>query len=152
MLHVRKVPLIVKDSFASDWEAICWLLLVQNVRDGFSIPLVQVGGLKANVRGAPHWSPNATTNAGVKGSLHPENQSDHMPSAPDPPRCPRSLSTLVCWKEELMSNHSISSATELTTTASFPDHHEQRQQFFFSFWGAVLSNAAMLCKFMIIRV
>lgn len=50
-----------------------------------------------------------------------------------------------------MSNHSTSSATELTTAASFPDHHEQRQQFF-SFWGAVLSNAAMLCKFMIIRV
>lgn len=42
--HVRKIALIEKESFTFYWEAICWLLFLQNVMDGLSILQVQVSG------------------------------------------------------------------------------------------------------------
>lgn len=42
--HLKKIALIVKESFTSYWEAICWLLFLRNVTDGFSILQVRVSG------------------------------------------------------------------------------------------------------------
>lgn len=44
MWHLRKIALIVKESFTPYWEAICWVLFLQNVKDGFSILEVWVSG------------------------------------------------------------------------------------------------------------
>lgn len=38
VLYVRKIALIVKQSFTPYWEAICWVLFLQNMKDAFSIP------------------------------------------------------------------------------------------------------------------
>lgn len=88
---LRKIALIVKESFTSYWEAICWLLFLQNVKDGFSILEVQVSGRgcaaddvchpKVQAKGAlmiwngDHWN-------GVKGNesfAKEKHQGDRRP-------------------------------------------------------------------------
>lgn len=61
--HLRKIALIVEESFTSSWEVICWLLFLQNVKDGFSIPEVRVSGRHRAVDDVCH------TKVQAKGAL-----------------------------------------------------------------------------------
>lgn len=89
--HLRKIALIVKESFTSYWEAICWPLFAHEVKDGFSILQVRVSGreravddvchTKVQAKGAlmiwkgDHWE-------GVKGnesSAKEMHQGEHRP-------------------------------------------------------------------------